>query len=179
MVRKHGHHFHTLYWTLLELLHCHGVGDTLKIDWRDLADATQIRTSKLRSCLDDSEASSKVIVTSSRDHVEIQIPKCRERWSKQKSNLPRKKRQPSVNLPIEVEVDKEKHTHGEFVRLTIHEHTKLVTQFGQRGTTERIANLDHYLGSKGVKYKSHYHTILSWERKNGAKPEGKRPEIVT
>ena len=74
---------------------------------------------------------------------------------------------------------KDKNIYGEFVRLTPNEHDKLLLQFGQKGTIERIATLDHYIGSKGKRYVSHYHTILSWEQKNGAKPEGKRPEIVT
>ena len=103
MVRKHGHQFHTLYWTLIELLHCHGVGDRLTIDWRDLSNATQIRTSKLRSCLDDSEAKCKVIVTSSNDHVEIQIPKFRERQGKTKTKLASTYPQTRSKTPLYVE----------------------------------------------------------------------------
>lgn len=55
------------------------------------------------------------------------------------------------------------------VLLTDDEHAKLVTQFGEKGAVERIRDADLYFGSKGNgdKYKSHYLTILNWERKNG------------
>jgi len=46
------------------------------------------------------------------------------------------------------------------------EFEKLKTQFGEKGTNERIENLSQYIASKGKKYKSHYATILTWERKN-------------
>lgn len=54
----------------------------------------------------------------------------------------------------------------EFVLLTDEEHLKLVTQYGPSKVDAMIENLNNYIGSKGVKYKSHYHTLLSWERKN-------------
>lgn len=62
--------------------------------------------------------------------------------------------------------------HGEFknVKLTEEEHKKLIVQFGEHGTQDRIENLSQYIASKGKKYSSHYATILSWERKNN--PEG-------
>jgi len=59
----------------------------------------------------------------------------------------------------------------DFVLLTQEEHHKLVMQFGNLETNERIARLNDYIGSKGVKYKSHYHTILSWARKDNGKPK--------
>lgn len=57
---------------------------------------------------------------------------------------------------------------GEFnnVLLTEIEFEKLNTEFGKPGTNERIQNVSEYVESKGVKYKSHYATILAWERKN-------------
>ena len=64
----------------------------------------------------------------------------------------------------------------DFVLLTPKEHELLVAVFGEAGTKERIENLNSYLGSKGDKYKSHYHTILNWERRdkktNTDKPQG-------
>jgi len=59
-----------------------------------------------------------------------------------------------------------KETFLEYVKLTQAEHKKLVDRFGKGGAEERIENLNHYLGSKGKKYKSHYHTILSWEARD-------------
>ena len=54
----------------------------------------------------------------------------------------------------------------EYVSMTESEYQKLVDQFGEQGTQDRIENLDLYKGSKGVKYKDDYRTILAWERKN-------------
>ena len=54
----------------------------------------------------------------------------------------------------------------DFVLLTGDEHTKLVDRFGLNGTTDRIEALNNYLGSKGRKYRSHYYTILVWDKKD-------------
>ena len=53
-----------------------------------------------------------------------------------------------------------------FVFLTKEEYQKLVGQFGTEKTVEKIATLNDYIGSSGRRYKSHYFTILNWERKN-------------
>ena len=58
----------------------------------------------------------------------------------------------------------------DFVLLTDDEHSKLKEKFNSR-LPSLIENLNNYIGSKGKKYKSHYHTILSWERKNNKKEE--------
>lgn len=51
------------------------------------------------------------------------------------------------------------------VYLTKEEHTKLIERFGEEGTKQRIYDLNNGIMSKGYKYKSHYHTILSWDRR--------------
>ena len=60
-----------------------------------------------------------------------------------------------------------KHRHGEFdnVLLTDDELSKLKDKFPSDWQS-RIDDLSYYIGSKGDKYKSHYRTILSWNRKN-------------
>lgn len=67
-----------------------------------------------------------------------------------------------------------KRTFGEFdnVKLSDGEQQKLIGKFGDAGALQRIENLSEYLASKGVKYSSHYATILSWDRKNGAEGNG-------
>ena len=55
----------------------------------------------------------------------------------------------------------------ECVFLTEDEHKKLINLFGEEGVRQRIESLNDGIMSKGYKYKSHYHTILSWERRNG------------
>ena len=71
--------------------------------------------------------------------------------------------------------DKDKHL--EFVSLLESEHKKLLTQFGDERLKVMIENLNNYLGSTGKKYKSHYHTLLSWERKNGTVAAQQAPRI--
>jgi len=63
-----------------------------------------------------------------------------------------------------------KQKHGEFVFLLSDEFSKLIERFGERVTKEKIAELNEAIGSKGYKYKSHYHTILAWDRR-------KKPQI--
>jgi len=58
----------------------------------------------------------------------------------------------------------------DFVLLTKDEHNKLSERFGLEYTSSSIERLNNYIGSKGKKYKSHYHTILSWANKNGDTP---------
>lgn len=55
----------------------------------------------------------------------------------------------------------------ENVKLSIEEFEKLKEKFGEEGAKERIENLSSYVASKGKRYKSHYATILVWEKKNG------------
>ncbi len=58
--------------------------------------------------------------------------------------------------------DKTKNIHGKFVHLTHGEYAKLTERFGKEDADRRIRDLDDGIGSKGYKYKSHYHTILVW-----------------
>jgi len=55
--------------------------------------------------------------------------------------------------------------HLDFVFLTPDEYSKLKADLNGKAE-EMIARLNDYIGSKGVKYKSHYHTILNWWRKD-------------
>ena len=50
----------------------------------------------------------------------------------------------------------------EFVYLTKTEHGRLIDRIGEKKTDDMINKLNNYIGSKGEKYKSHYHTILNW-----------------
>ena len=64
----------------------------------------------------------------------------------------------SLNDPI--------HTYGDFVRLKDSDFWKLVNKLGLEKTQEMIEALNNGIGSKGYKYKSHYHTILNWVRRD-------------
>jgi len=88
----------------------------------------------------------------------------------------------SISISISNSISKSKNTKSipkkikylDCVYLSDVEYAKLLAQFGEDGVKERIDNLNMGIMSKGYKYKSHYHTILSWERKNEPKREPTR-----
>lgn len=94
---------------------------------------------------------------------------------------PAELQQNSSRTPIEVNISKVnisevKKLHFDFVLLTEKEKQDLVGKFGEAGAKDRIENLNCYLGSKGDKYKSHYHTILNWDRREKKAIPQTRPE---
>ncbi len=76
-----------------------------------------------------------------------------------------------------------KHKYGEFnnVLLSDNEYEKLKDKFGEKGVKERIDNLSAGIASKGYKYKSHYVTILVWDKRDAKKkgPDGELPSTAT
>lgn len=74
---------------------------------------------------------------------------------------------PQIEIESKVKV-KKKEKYKDFVFLTNEEYSSLLSRFGEIELNERLAALNDYIGSSGKKYKSHYHTILTWARKNGA-----------
>jgi hypothetical protein len=82
---------------------------------------------------------------------------------------------------------KQKKRFGEFVTLSDSECVKLLGRLGTQARVDRaIEILDNYKGSKGVKYKSDYRTILGWvierlegdELKEGAKKGAWKEEFL-
>ena len=71
------------------------------------------------------------------------------------------------------EAAKECHGDDGIVKLTPAEHTKLIETIGAEPTEKLIEQLNDYIASKGIKYKSHYHTILSWHKRRQEKPSFK------
>jgi len=59
----------------------------------------------------------------------------------------------------------EKIKYLDYVLLTVEEHKKLNDLLG-RNLDNWIDRLNDYIGSKGKSYKSHYHTILTWFKKD-------------
>ncbi len=75
---------------------------------------------------------------------------------------------------VKVSKVKQKRKCMEFVYLTEDEYNKLLAKFGKQNLREKITDLNLYIGKIGEakakkKYSSHYHTILSWARKNEPK----------
>jgi len=63
--------------------------------------------------------------------------------------------------------DNIKDKHLDFVYLTKNEVDSLKTTIGTNGFSEYVERLNGYLGAKGKAYKSHYHAIMNWWRKDG------------
>ena len=73
-------------------------------------------------------------------------------------------RKPTDNQQITTNNNKD--IYRDFVWLKKEEYEKLIIKLGSEKTTDMINRLNNYIGSKGKKYKSHYHTILSWVAKD-------------
>ena len=72
---------------------------------------------------------------------------------------------PNLSINKDINIIKEsKYEVKKGVLLTGKEAESLINQFGEDGANERIERLSLYLLSTGKKYKSHYYTILNWER---------------
>lgn len=83
--------------------------------------------------------------------------------------------QPSSNHKQEVKNEKNeknekkeesKTKYLDYIYLTDIECEKLITDFGEEEVKNIMNSLNDYIGSRGKKYKSHYHTIRSWYRKD-------------
>lgn len=78
--------------------------------------------------------------------------------------------------------EREKTKYGEFqnVYLMDNEKGKLIEKFGEKGFQDRVEKLSCGIESKGYKYKSHYATILNWERMDDKlESKSKRSEQTT
>lgn len=85
-------------------------------------------------------------------------------------NKPVTKCNTELELEKKIEIEKEKKVNVlKHVALTRTEYDSLIRDYSQEVTDDYINNLNDYIGSKGIKYKSHYHTIRSWYRKDHTK----------
>jgi len=90
-------------------------------------------------------------------------------------------RNPIQSNPIRNTSDiKRKHGSFQNVKLTDKEFEELGIKFGNDGRRLRIEKLSEYIASKGKKYRSHYATILTWNRKdNGNREENAEEQPYT
>ncbi|MDD4111339.1 MAG: DUF4373 domain-containing protein [Clostridia bacterium] len=94
------------------------------------------------------------------DKNEVNDDKSTQRESKEKEKVNRKERESKEKEKVN------KNIYADFVKMTEEEYKKLVNDFGELKTIEKIEDLSLYKGSTGKKYTSDYLTILSWDRKN-------------
>jgi len=66
--------------------------------------------------------------------------------------------------------------YGEYVLMTPAQHQKLIDDYGESTVQEYIDRMNEHVGSKGTRYKSHYHTAKVWMRKDGITPREKKPQ---
>jgi len=79
---------------------------------------------------------------------------------------------PNLTIPKDIQhippiIPQKKDKYLDFVMLTKEQYNSLIEKFGQGKAVDYMERLNNYIGSKGNKYKSHYHTILNWERRDG------------
>jgi hypothetical protein len=80
-------------------------------------------------------------------------------------------------IDTDIDTDKDiKKIYLDFVKLTEKEYTKLNTDYGKEVIDSFMIRLNDYVGSTGKKYKSHYHTILSWLRKDNVIKDDAKPK---
>lgn len=73
------------------------------------------------------------------------------REGKSKSSIGKSKKEP-----------KQSYHNFELVKLTEKEYNSCITNYGEEQTIKALDKLNSFIGSKGDKYKSHYHTLNSW-----------------
>lgn len=151
-----------------------------------------LKQKKLSSFLELTKNQLKTKVVCSENIIRIEIPNLLKKRDNYTSDLEvTTKPLPSIEVDIEVDKRKDiktlkqppvnkkkdspkdiKDIYGELqnVELKKNEYEKLITKFGEKDLKERIERLSLYIASKGVKYKSHYATILSWAVKDPPRP---------
>lgn len=107
------------------------------------------------------------------DNIVRDINSSRDNWSK--GGRPVKTFQ-DAHVPSKdpIPADGSKKQYLDFVRLTDDEYQKLITKLWESKTKFRIEHLNSYIGQIGTasaskKYKSHYFTILNWDRREWGK----------
>ena len=94
--------------------------------------------------------------------------------SEPKHNLTEPEKEKEKEKEKDNENENKKQKYADFVFLTESEHTRLVNKFWLSKTQRLIDELNSYIGQIGVasaskRYKSHYFTILNWERREWGK----------
>jgi len=76
----------------------------------------------------------------------------------------------------DVKIIKDKKQYSDCIWLSENEYQKLVDEFGAEITQKMIENAEFYAQQIGQtkfrnKYKSHYHTLMNWQRRNPIRME--------
>lgn len=173
---KYGWEGFGLFWAIVEKLH-ESTNGSLEKDYTLMAYDLKAEESTVRSVVEDfglfkiseTRFSHKRVEEHNDFRSGLAESGRKGGLSKAKASLKPGSSNKEINKKRNKEKKKEKHL--ECVLLTKKEHGKLIEKYGQVATDEKILELNDAIMSKGYKYSSHYHTILTWDRKNGPKPD--------
>jgi hypothetical protein len=87
--------------------------------------------------------------------------------------LREKEKEKSIGNREKESIDKSPYGEFQNVFLSGEEFEKLTDKFGEVTKNEKIESLSRGIASKGYKYKSHYATLLNWDRKNNGGSNGR------
>lgn len=95
-------------------------------------------------------------------------------------NNTKERRKRADRFIVEAIKKPEKDSYGELknVQLTLDEYALLVERIGEGNLRILIDELDIYIGSKGIEYKSHYATLISWAGRRVKEIIRKKPLIA-
>ena len=145
----------------------------------ELADRWKWSRTKVKSFLNMLEKEQQISIEKSNITQIVTIIKYEEYQSEKQQTVQQKSSRKAANCTTEKHIQeckegkepkegKEKSTYGQFENVFLSEEEFLKLKEKYNGTLqEKIEALSMGIASKGYKYKSHYATILSWDRKNG------------
>lgn len=149
-----------------------GVGQKIT-SYPHLARDTGIGVQSVRTAINKLKSTGEITVKTTSKYSLITI----SNWSKYQidntqSNSQLTGNQQATNRQLttnknDKKVKNEKNIYGEFgnVLLSDEERKRLIEQLNESAVSTLIDELDQYIESKGVKYKSHYATIQAWARR--------------
>lgn len=168
-----------IYWAVIEMLY--EAGGVMRLDCDCIAFALHTQCDEVKAVLhdfglfeiNDIEFTSKRVQENleTRNTKSVNARKSAyKRWVRCERNanaLPTQCKGNAIKERKGKEIKgKEKKLYMDCVYLTDTECSELKKLFGDTGCLDRIKSLNDYVMSKKKKYNSHYHTILTWERKN-------------
>ena len=139
---------------------------------KSIAAKLKINESKVQRILKTFESEQQIEQVTSNQNRLITIIRWNDyQKNKQPTEQPLNNERTTSEQPLNTnnnvnKVNNVKNVYGEFVLLTDKQYIDLLDRLTNTQRIEYIERLDNYIGSTGTKYKSHYHTILNWYRKD-------------
>jgi len=155
------------------------IGDTITIpNWgkHQTLDAIESKRTYMRTYMQERREKQRQIASKScKTNSETNSKANVRQADKERDSLERDSLERDMDIAVKKRVRNPVYV-GEFgnVVLSVEEMDKLNEKLGYERTGQMIERLSGYIASKGVKYKSHYATILNWANKDGAQNTGKQ-----